>query len=352
MNIGLHIILSGLVAALGLGLAVFTAVQSRRIEAAHPPSGQFADIAGTRMHYVDLPARDPEAPTVVLIHGASGNLEDQLAAARPRLEGKVRLIAVDRPGHGWSSRGPADNDTPDGQARTIAALLDHLGAKPAIVVGHSFGGAITAALALERPDVVAGLLFLAPATHPWPGGATNWYNDLAATPVIGWLFAHTLALPGGLSRLGPATDCVFSPNKAPDDYLASTGIALVLTPQRFLANSRDVSGLYRNVVRLAPRYPTITALTIIITGDRDTVVYEEIHSDGLERDIAGARKLVVHNVGHKPDYVIGDLVEAAIAVLSGEVRDLDAMVEEAERRHAGDAFGPVERCPQPTMPKG
>ena len=43
---------------------------------------------------------------------------------------------------------------------------------------------------------LAGLVLLAPATHPWPGGVT-WYYDLAARPVVGPLFSWTVALPVG-----------------------------------------------------------------------------------------------------------------------------------------------------------
>ncbi|MGO8126822.1 alpha/beta fold hydrolase, partial [Rhizobium ruizarguesonis] len=56
----------------------------------------------------------------------------------------------------------------------IARLMEKRGIEKEIIVGHSFGGAITAAFGLRHPDKTAGLLFLAPATHPWPGGI-DWY---------------------------------------------------------------------------------------------------------------------------------------------------------------------------------
>ena len=82
------------------------------------------------------------------------------------------------------------NSTPTVQARMIVEALDKLGVGPSIVVVHSLAGAIGARLALDYPSRVAGLVMLAPVTHPWRGGV-SWYNKLIAKPVIGPLLAYT-----------------------------------------------------------------------------------------------------------------------------------------------------------------
>ena len=66
----------------------------------------------------------------------------------------------------------------------IVEALDKLGVGPAILVVHSLAGAIGARMALDYPSRVAGLVMLAPVTHPWRGGV-GWYNMLVTTPVIG-----------------------------------------------------------------------------------------------------------------------------------------------------------------------
>ena len=78
---------------------------------------------------------------------------------------------------------------------------------------------------------------------------------------------------------------------------------------------------------------------MVISGDADTVVYEEIHSLGLARDIPGAELVWVRNLGHKPDWIAPDLVVAAIETLGGKRRDLQALARTVEARIAGDAFG-------------
>ncbi|BCH22032.1 esterase [Mesorhizobium sp. L-8-10] len=322
--------------ALLLVLAGITRIGSWLIERRHPPVGSFTEIGGARIHYVHVPASpDADLPPIVFIHGASANLNDQMVPLRPLLEGRAELLFVDRPGHGWSERG-AGNETPDGQAATIAALMDHLGIDRAVIVGHSFGGAVAAGFALTRPERTSGLVFVSAATHPWPGGGTSWYYSIAARPWLGRLFVETIANPAGSRRVAAATECVFAPNKVPDAYLQAAAIPLVLRPSAFRFNAVDVEGLYRHVSTAAPRYREIAVPTVVISGDRDTVVYEEIHSVGLARDIPGAELVWVRNLGHKPDWHAPELVAAAIEKVAGRERDLRAIAALAEARMAGD----------------
>jgi hypothetical protein len=94
-----------LIVALALGLLVATTkIGVARLEAEHPPTGQFVDVHGTRIHVAEL-GLDRDAPgaepAVVLIHGASGNLEDmrlalgeKLALSRPRRQRKkVKVLS-------------------------------------------------------------------------------------------------------------------------------------------------------------------------------------------------------------------------------------------------------------------
>jgi pimeloyl-ACP methyl ester carboxylesterase len=322
--------------ALALAGYAFTAWKARAIERQFPNVGELIDIGGFRMNSVHVPAdADADLPPIVFIHGASGNLRDPMHAFRAKLEGRAELLFLDRPGHGYSERGGPEDAAPDGQAHAIARLMEKRGIAKAIIVSHSFGGAIAASFALEHPDKTAGLLFLSPATHPWPGGV-DWYYDLAKMPVIGWLFTRIVALPAGLSRIDSGTRFVFAPNPRPDDYIDATAPALVLRPAAFRANATDVASLLDYVRRAQPRYAGIRAPTVIVTGDTDGVVYEEIHSRGLARDIAGSELVWIHNLGHKPDYAVTDLDIEAIEKIAGRDRNLQESARRAEARLAKD----------------
>ncbi|WP_414692912.1 alpha/beta fold hydrolase [Pararhizobium sp.] len=241
------------------------------------------------------------------------------------------MLFLDRPGLGFSDRGGPQNAYPDGQADAIAALMKKRGIKKAIIVSHSFGGAIAASFALNHKDMVEGLVFLSPATHPWPGGI-EWYYSVARTPVLGWLFSTLVAPPAGLAAIDKATRAVFAPNPRPDDYIEKTAAYLAIRPRAFRNNAIDIANLLEYVKRVSPRYREIRAPTVIITGDADNVVYPQIHSRQLHEAIAGSTLLTIHNLGHKPDYIVTDLAISAIESVAGRKRNLKKLAVEAEAR--------------------
>jgi pimeloyl-ACP methyl ester carboxylesterase len=98
-----------------------------------------------------------------------------------------------------------------------------------------------------------------------------------------------------------------------------------------------VAGLYDYTARASPRYGEIKKPTIIITGNGDTVVLEEIHSRGLARDITGSELVWMEGLGHKPEYVAPEIAVMAIEKISGIDRDLQAAARAAEVRIAADA---------------
>jgi pimeloyl-ACP methyl ester carboxylesterase len=234
-----------------------------------------------------------------------------------------RVILVDRPGHGWSKRSPdVDGASPARQAAMLSEMLDRLGIERAVIVAHSFAGAVATALALDHPRRVAGLVLIAPVLYPWSTGIA-WYYSVAATPVIGPLFARTLALPVGVLLMQPTVALVFAPQLAPPSYAQRAAIPLVLRPRNFIANARDVSGLLAVVTVQAPRYGEIKAPTVIITGDRDTVVPPEIHSRALAAALPHSRLVVLEGIGHMPHHVAADAVVAAIDELVEAARTVN-----------------------------
>lgn len=301
-----------IVACLGVTLAGTWA-----IERAYPPSGQFVEIDGGRLHVVMLGRED--VPAVVLLHGASGNLGDMRLALGRRLAARYRVILVDRPGHGWSDRPDGrDGASPARQAALIHQALAKLGIDQAIMLGHSWSGAVATAYTLAYPEAVAGLVLLAPVTHPWPG-TVAWINRLVATPVIGPLVAHTFILPVGYFLIAPGVAAVFAPDIPPPDYAECTALRMLLRPSEFIANAQDLAGLKAFVTAQAPRYGEVKAPVAIIAGDADTVVSTNIHSRAIAAMMPQARLTVLPGVGHMVQYVAADLAVQAIDDLAAKV---------------------------------
>jgi pimeloyl-ACP methyl ester carboxylesterase len=310
-------------AVIGAGAAI-TAFTIARIEAAHPPSGRFVDIEGGRLHVLELGKEYGEnsatgraaSPPVVLIHGASGNLGDLRFALGDRLARTRRVILVDRPGHGWSDRpGGAEDASPARQAALIAQALERIGVERFVLVGHSFGGTVATALALAYPRRLAGLVLLAPVTHPWKGGLA-WYNALLTTPVAGVVFARALALPVCELLLERAAREVFEPQAMPDDYVRRAGTRLLLRPEEFVANAQDIAVLKAFVTAQVPRYGDITMPTVVLTGDADTTVSPGLHSRALAAVLPDARLVILPGVGHMPQHTAAEDVMAAIDSVS------------------------------------
>jgi pimeloyl-ACP methyl ester carboxylesterase len=330
--------------ALFFVLAGITRLGVWKIERTNPPVGEYKTVNDTKLHYVHIKNEgSADLPPIVFLHGASGNLLDQMSIYGDALKGRAEMVFIDRPGHGYSSRGPQSNDRPDGQADTIAALLDSLGIEKAIIAGHSFGSVVTLSFALNHADKTIGTLLMSPVSHPWPGGV-SWYYNLTAVPVIGHIFTETLALPAGRLRLAGGTACVFAPNKPTPDYTDETAVRLVLRPYHFRNNATDVAGLHDFVSEVSPRYSEIKTPAIIVTGNRDAIVLPEIHSRGLNADIENSTLVWINNVGHKSDHVASNIMIAALENLAGASNDLMTMRDALEVKVADDAYGPVENC--------
>ena len=307
-------------AAVSAALLLWSHLKSRTFERIFPPRGAFADTAFGRLH---LTRRDPSgAPiaTIVLVHGASGNNADMMAPLGDRLAARgFRVFAVDRPGHGYSERLRADASSPAAQARAIRAALEASGVESAVVVGHSWAGSVAIAFALDHADFVAGIVLLAPVTHPWPRGV-RWYYRLASRPVLGWCFAHALLVPAGLASLQRALAGVFTPQPVPPGYAETIGAVLGLRPEAFRANAGDVADMRGHLAKLAPRIPSIDMPVAILSGDRDAVVLTERHSYGCAREIAGATLEMLPGVGHSPHWAAPEKTVETIATLAARAR--------------------------------
>jgi pimeloyl-ACP methyl ester carboxylesterase len=316
MAVLFFILAGGSVVALG-ALALHAVQRTSAAQERYPPLGAMASVDGVALHYVDHVPQGWVAgdPTLVFVHGASANLRDPVAAFHSALSARYRLIFVDRPGHGYSQRGQGEAHSPARQAALIVGLVEQLDVGRTVAVGHSWGGAVVAQLALQAPETFAGLVFIAPATHPWPGGV-NWYYDVAAMPVVGAVFSHTIAPAVASLVASSGVESVFSPEAAPDDYQQSIGLPLLFRPHSFLANARDVAWLKPEVLTAAPRYPQIEQPAAVITGDADTIVYPDIHSAGLVRDLPNAWRVDLAGAGHMPHHTRTDAV----------VREIEAVV--------------------------
>ena len=289
-----------------------------------PAEGKAIEVTGATLNVLDIGPRDTAGPPIVLIHGASSNLEAMRRPLGDRLSINHRVILIDRPGHGWSSAAGEESATPAAQGRMIEEALRKLDVGPVILVVHSWAGALGARMALDYPARLAGLVMLAPVAYPWPGGV-GWYNELVTKPVIGPLLAYTITLPLGYFLAESGARAVFLPQVMPDDFVANSATPLLLRPREFLANARDLVRLKQAVTEQAPRYGEISAPTVVISGDVDKTVSTNIHSRPFAAAVANAKLVVLPGVGHMVQNVAPDLVIQEIDAIAGTAPRKGAM---------------------------
>ena len=130
VNISLLIVaVTGLVITLVItlaivGLVLFTAQIARRVERTLPPTGRFIEIDGARIHYVE---QGTGAVTLLMVHGLGGNARHYTHSLVERLAHEFRVIVIDRPGSGYSTRAAGAEAGPIAQAETVAAFIRALG---------------------------------------------------------------------------------------------------------------------------------------------------------------------------------------------------------------------------------
>jgi pimeloyl-ACP methyl ester carboxylesterase len=260
-------------------------------------------------------AKTPPGPAVVLVHGANANLGDMRIALVGRLRTRHRVIAIDRPGHGWSERGGAADATPRRQAAVLGEVLDKLDVTRPVLVGHSWGGALAAAYAADRPGALSGLLLLAPAMYP-RSSSVLWFFAALDTPVLGPLLAGTAAQPFGYLMLQRIAGRAFAPQSAPPGYIEAASIPLALRPATLLANGADLDQLAPRDAAQTIRYAQIGAPTVIITGNEDQVVAPRINARVMAAQIPQAQLVVLRGIGHMPHHAAPGRVVAAIEALA------------------------------------
>ena len=94
-------------------LAVLALVTQAGVFSANGPGpAQVVEVPGGTLHVIDIGPRDAAGPPIVMLHGASSNLEVMRQPVGERLARKHRVILIDRPGHGWSTRARLEDSTP------------------------------------------------------------------------------------------------------------------------------------------------------------------------------------------------------------------------------------------------
>lgn len=264
---------------------VFAAWVRRR----YPETGEFILHEGKRLHYT----RCGSGPVVLLVHGANGTWNDFPPELIADLARDHTVLALDRPGHGWSDarEGPlglADN------AAAVAALLRVLRASDVTLVGLSYGAAVTLRTAIESPELVRRVVAVTPCTVIDRRNARyalpDWVTGAGGRALFH--YAPLLLLPFA----GPLRAQAWHPEPAPRGWNASRTFAYV--PRQMHATARNFHSLHADLAWLEDHLPRLARPLLVLAGASDQVTPPARHVEWLRRVLPGADIRVLPGVGH------------------------------------------------------
>ncbi|MGW5365278.1 alpha/beta fold hydrolase [Actinopolymorpha pittospori] len=232
-----------------------------------------------------------DAPALVLIHGLAGSTRwwDSLV---PMLARSHRVIRVDLLGHGWSAKPAGGGYTISEQGRRVGTALDRLGVKHAVVVGHSTGGSVAAALAEQRRDLVTALALIDSGPRLDAFISDGLVGQLMFTPVLGQLLWRLRT--DGLIRRASSTAFSRPGYEIPHDLVDDVR---GMTYHAFTATSRAADD-YLAQRTLPDRLAALGKPLLVIFGAEDRRWRSSSAAD--YRAVPGARVEVLPGLGHSP----------------------------------------------------
>jgi pimeloyl-ACP methyl ester carboxylesterase len=295
------------------GLVLFTAWTARQVEKQLPPVGRFINVDGARIHYLD----EGTGPPVLLVHGLAGQMHNFTHSLLGRLlKYGFRVIILDRPGSGYSTRPPQASAKINAQARVISRFCEEVSLERPLVVGHSLGGAIALALALNHPDQVAGLALVAPATQRPDCVPPPFDGLLIFSPLLRRLIAWTVVTPLSMANSKRTLAMLFGPQPVPRDFAVKGGGMLSLRPASFIGASTDLVATQGEQGEPA-RYEELTVPVGILFGAGDRILDPVVHGEAFAAKVKGAELELIEGGGHMIPVTSADRTAAFIARMAG-----------------------------------
>jgi pimeloyl-ACP methyl ester carboxylesterase len=228
-----------------------------------------------------------------------------------------RVVVVDRPGSGYSTALSGVQPTLREQAAIIARFIEQLGLERPLLVGHSLGGALSLALALDHPERIRAVLLISPVSQVVRVPPKVFKVLFIRSPFLRGLVAWTLMAPLGKLAHRATLKGVFDPEPAPAAFNIAGGGVLGLRPGNFIAASSDMMMLPDELEQMVPRYPSLTMPVDVVFGRDDPICPYQVHGVRLAAAMANARLHVIEG-GHMipitaPDEIVQRIRQALVA---------------------------------------
>lgn len=304
--------LAGVVGVLALS-AFGNHCLAKRAERRNPPSGQFIDVNGVRLHYIER----GEGPPLLLLHGNGSMIEDFDSSGLIDMAAKHhRVIVFDRPGFGHSTRPKKTLWTADAQAGLFHAALERLGVSRALVLGHSWGASVAVALALKHPETVSGLVLA--SGYYYPSARLDFaIMSAPAVPLIGTVMRYTLA-PLMSRLIWPLLlRKIFGPAPVPTKFKGFSK-EMAVRPSQIRAAAAESGFLIPMAHAASASYPKLKMPVVVLAGMADRLIDITEQSGRLHQAISQSTFHPIAGSGH----MVHQTNPAAVMAAIDEVAEL------------------------------
>ncbi len=251
-------------------------------------ASRFIHAGGLRWHVQSMGT----GPTLLLLHG-TGAATHSWRAFAPALAERFRVIALDLPGHGFTSTLPLQRMSLPGMAGAVHDLLGALGEAPELVIGHSAGAAILIRMVLDGAIRPRGLISLNGALMPWRGIPAHLFAPAAKLMATSTLAARLVAYRARdrrvVERLVASTGSSLEP----------VGIELYQRLVRKPAHVRAALAMMSNwnLATLTPDLARLEPPLFLIVGGHDTTVPPS-EARRIRERVPGAEVIALPGLGH------------------------------------------------------
>jgi len=305
--------------AAAAGILAATAIVNRQLaqKAQHdnPPQGQFIDIDGVVLHYVERGNGRP----LVLFHGNGSMIQDFESSGLIDLAAEnYRVIVFDRPGFGHSLRPRNVVWTPEAQADLFVKALNRLQVRKAIVLGHSWGASVAVALAIRHPAFVEALVLA--SGYFFPTARTDVVALSApAIPGLGDIISFTIS-PIVSRLMWPAMlRKMFGPRSVPQKF-AGFPKEMAVRPSQIRASAAEAALMIPAAFASSKAYKELAMPMIIIAGENDRLIDIDEQSGRLHDEVTQSKLHRIAGTGHMIQQSATRDLMAAIDEAAGETR--------------------------------
>ena len=273
----------------------------------HDSNIQFVDVLNQQIRIYETGCGQP----VLLIHGLPGCIEDW-ESIMPELSKRFRVVAYDRPGHGFSSANNLKYNL-DYNADIAFAIVDKLGLENPVIVGHSYGRSLTLAMAVRDVSTIKAFVSVSPVISI--KGKPDLIFKILKIPLMGSalrlfikLFGHNMVKKG--------MEVAFDPNQKdmPRDFINKRCMIISL-PHNVVTTAREEMAICPDLSNITNHYDKINKPLFIVHGSSDRVVPVG-DAISLHEKVPGSKLILLKETGHmvqyaKPTELIKVIEEAA-----------------------------------------